>query len=114
VLANTALGNHDAAAKHLATLEQADNNDETLASAYAWLGRHDDALSVLERAIDPPRTFGPRPLAGSPLFPGLSSHPRWQAILEKQGTSEARLEELNLDNLFPGAGKAPLVEVAIP
>jgi tetratricopeptide (TPR) repeat protein len=114
ILVHSALGNESVVAENLARLEQAENSVELLASAYAWLGRQEEALDLLDAAIEPPRKFGPLGLRGDPLYRGLRDYPRFQELLRKQGTGEDQTAAMRLDDLFPGPGLAPLVPVEAP
>ena len=114
VLIHNALGNQDRVTDSLAALEAAENNAELLASAYAWLGRHEEALDLLDSIITPPRSFGPVGLAESPLYRDLHQYPRFQALLQKQGTSDEQIAAMEIDKLFPGPGLPPAVPVDAP
>lgn len=113
ILVNHALGNEAVVAENLEKLEQAEDNAELLASAYAWLGRHDAALELLDSIIYPPRSFGPQALRISPLYRDLQDDPRFPGLLEKQGTSDDDIEAMQLDELFPGPGVSPSVSLDI-
>jgi len=114
ILVHIALGNDSLVAENLEQLEQAENNAELLASAYAWLGRHEEALDLLDTIITPPQSFGPLGMSESPLYPGLHSHPRFLELLRKQGTGEDRVAAMRLEELFPGPGLPPEIPVEAP
>lgn len=114
ILVHSALGNESIVAENLARLEQAENNAGLLASAYAWLGRHEEALDLLDGAIEPPRKFGPLGMRGSPLYGALREYPRFEKLLRKQGTGEDQVAAFGLDELFPGPGLPPSVPVDAP
>ena len=80
-----------------------------LAGAYAWLGRHEEALDVLDAHISPPREFGRIGMREDPLYRDLRGHPRFQALLRKQGTAEEQIAEIPVDDYFPGPGLPPTV-----
>ena len=114
VLAHNALGNVAARDAALAELEQAAPESVLLVSAYAWLGRADDAIDIIESTMNPPRDFGPVPLRSNALLPGLDEHPRWQEMLLRQGTADEQVATWRLDELFPGPGLPPMIPVSPP
>ena len=114
ILVHHALGNESVVAENLARLEQAENNAHLLASAYAWLGRHEEALDLLDGAIEPPRKFGPLGMREDPLYRGLREYPRFEALMRKQGTGTDQIAAFGIDELFPGAGLPPLIPVEAP
>ena len=85
--------------------------EDFLAGAYAWVGRESDALDILEKLIDPPRSWGPMHWQVDPIFRNLHEEPRWLALLEKEEISEDHIESYQLDKRFPGPGKVPIYEV---
>lgn len=109
-----ALGNEDLVLQNLEKLEQAEKNAAILASAYAWLGRYDEALDLLDAEISPPQKFGPSGMGESPLYPGLHDHPRFKALIRKQGTDDEAIAAMQLEKLFPGPGLPPEIPVAPP
>lgn len=81
--------------------------DDFLAGAYAWVGRENDALDILEELIDPPSSWGPHRWNVDPIFNSLHDDPRWLALLEKERVSPQHIESYKLDERFPGPGKVP-------
>lgn len=81
--------------------------EDYLAKLYAWVGRNDDAIEILETLIDPPRSWGPIRWNTDPLFKSLHDDPRWFALLEKEGIAPQQIESYELDKLFPGPGIIP-------
>ena len=61
-----------------------------VAKAYAWRGEKDLAFEWFYRA-DETGGDGEGMLIANPLFSNLHDDPRWAAILEKRGFSEAQL-----------------------
>jgi TolB-like protein len=114
IVVHLALGNEDLVSQNLENLEQAEKNAALLASAYAWLGRHDEALDLLDSIITPPQNFGPSGIGESPLYPGLHGHPRFKALLGKQGTGDDAIAAMQLEKLFPGPGLPPEIPIAPP
>jgi TolB-like protein len=114
VLVHTQLGNERIAVDYLARLEQAENNAHLLASAYAWLGRHEEALDLLDGAIEPPRKFGPLGMRNDPLYRGLREYPRFEELVRKQGAGADRVAAMKIEDLFPGPGLPPKVFVEAP
>lgn len=114
VLAHNALGNEDARDGALAELEREAPESVLLISAYAWLGRADEAMDIIESTMNPPRDFGPVPLRSNALLPGLDEHPRWQELLVRQGTADDQVASWRLDELFPGPGLPPTIPVSPP
>ena len=55
-----------------------------LAQAYVWLGRHDDALTALEMAVERRSTALPL-VAGDPCFAPLFRKPRYRAVFVSAG-----------------------------
>ena len=111
---HTQLGNERIAVDYLARLEQAENNAHLLASAYAWLGRHEEALDLLDGAIEPPRKFGPLGMRNDPLYRGLREYPRFEELVRKQGAGADRVAAMKIEDLFPGPGLPPKVFVEAP
>ena len=114
VLAHNALGNEEARDAALAELELAAPESLLVISAYAWLGRVDDAIEIIESTMNPPRDFGPVPMRSNVLLPGLDEHPRWDELLLRQGTAEEQIATWRLDELFPGPGLPPTIPVSPP
>ena len=114
VLVHDALGNDVIVAENLAKLEQAENGAEFLAGAYAWLGRHEEALDVLDAHISPPREFGRIGMREDPLYRDLRGHPRFQALLRKQGTAEEQIAEAPEHDYLPRPGLPPTVPLEQP
>jgi tetratricopeptide (TPR) repeat protein len=116
-IANWTLGRVEAHEAVLAELEAAVDDEEFeryfvrpedfLASAYAWIGRHDDAFEWLDRRIDPPVSPGPHNWNTDPLLRSLHDDPRWAALLEKAGIAPHQLEAYRIEDRFPGPGKVP-------
>ncbi len=114
VLAHNALGNTAERDAALAQLEEAAPDSLLVMSAYAWLGRVDDAMGILDATLNPPREFGPSPLRSNILLPGLDDHPRLPEMLARQGTSDEQMASWRLDELFPGPGLPPTIPVDPP
>lgn len=114
VLAHHELGNEADRDTALAELEQAAPESVLVISAYAWLGRADDAIDLIESTMNPPRDFGPVPLRSNALLPGLDEHPRWGELLLRQGTADEQIASWRLDELFPGPGLPPTMPVDPP
>ncbi len=100
------LGEPEEAARALATLER-DFADETagttfsIALIHARQGREDRAIEWLERRFD---RLGPAGISTFDHQPGseaLRGNPRYQALLEKAGVSEAQLAAVELDIDLP-------------
>jgi adenylate cyclase len=113
LLVHDALGNDDIVAENLAKLEEL-GNFELLAAAYARLGRHEDALDLLEAHIAPPREFGPSGMRQDPLYEDIRDHPRFAQLLRQQGTGDDAIAAMELDKLFPGPGLPPTIPVTPP
>ena len=114
ILVHAELGNDGIVAENLAKLEQADDDVELLAAAYARLGRLEEALDLLEAHIAPPREFGPLGMRQDPLYENLREHPRFAKLLRQQGTAEDQTAAIGIDGLFPGPGLPPTVPVEAP
>jgi TolB-like protein len=114
ILVHADLGNENIVAENLAKLERADGDFEFLAAAYARLGRHEEALDLLEAHIAPPREFGPLGMRQDPLYQDLRDHPRFVALLHQQGTAEDQIAAIGIDELFPDPGLPPTVPVEAP
>ena len=114
VLAHHALGNEADRDAALAELEQEAPESVLLISAYAWLGRADDAIDLIASTMNPPRNFGPVPMRSNVLIPGLDEHPRWDELLLLQGTADEQIATWRLDELFPGPGLPPTIPVDPP
>lgn len=76
--------------------------EDFLASAYAWIGRHDDAFAILEKRIDPPRSPGPDGWNNDPLLRPLHDDPRWSELLERVGLAPAQIASFEIEKRFPG------------
>jgi len=113
ILIHQVLGNDSIVAENLAKLE-AVNRAEYLAAAYARLGRHEEALDLLEAHIDPPREFGPLGMRQDPLYQDIRDHPRFAGLLRQQGTAEDQIAAMQIDSLFPGPGLPPTIPVDPP
>lgn len=113
ILIHQALGNDNIVAENLAKLE-AVNRAQYLAAAYARLGRHEEALDLLEAHIDPPREFGPLGMRQDPLYQDIRDHPRFAGLLRQQGTAEDQIAAIDIDSLFPGPGLPPTIPVDPP
>ena len=75
--------------------------EDFLAGTYAWVGRSDDALQILEQLIDPPQSWGPSRWNVDPLFEPLHDDSRWLALLEQYEMTDEILESLDLDLRLP-------------
>ena len=100
--------------KHLAALEQNPGPVELLASLYAETGRLDEAIRLLDDAIQPPRNFGPAGMGSDPTLRQLHEHPRWRELLERRGTHPDQVARWQLEELFPGPGLPPTVPIDAP
>ena len=113
ILIHEVLGNDSIVAENLAKLETSEHV-EFLAAAYARLGRHEEALDVLEAHIAPPREFGPLGMREDPLYGDIRNHPRFAGLLRQQGTGEDQVAAIGIDELFPGPGLPPKIPVNPP
>jgi TolB-like protein len=84
--------------------------EDFLASAYAWIGRHDDAFAILEERIDPPRSHGPEGWSTDPLLRSLHDDPRWSELLERTGLAPDQIANFEIEKRFPGP---PLTDSAL-
>ena len=107
-------GDQTAFEENLAALEQNPGPPELLASLYAQVGRHEEAIQILDEAIQPPRDFGPGSMGANPLLRELHEHPRWKELLKRRGTHPDQIAEIGLDELFPGPGLPPAVPIDPP
>jgi TolB-like protein len=82
--------------------------EDFLASAYAWVGRSDEAMDILDRRIDSPASSGPRNWNIDPLLRSLHDDPRWPALLERAGLAPHQLRKFDIEKLFPGPGTVPV------
>ena len=81
--------------------------EDFLAGTYAWVGRENEALAILEQLIDPPQSWGPVRWNVDALFEPLHDDPRWMALQEKEGLSPEQIAGYQPDKLFPGPGITP-------
>jgi len=90
-----------------AVREQSDNQPEALARIYAWTGQNDLAFEWLEKTVE---RFGASIAVAlkNDLYAKLRSDPRWPAFLERNGASDARLEDIEFDPQY-----APAVRRAV-
>ena len=82
--------------------------EDFLASAYAWVGRSDEAMDILDRRIDSLASSGPRNWNIDPLLRSLHDDPRWPALLERAGLAPHQLRKFDIEKLFPGPGTVPV------
>jgi TolB-like protein len=78
-----------------------------LASAYAWVGRQDDAFSILEERIDPPESPAPDRWNTNPLLHSLHDDPRWTELLARDGLAPSQIAELEVERRFRGPADIP-------
>jgi TolB-like protein len=76
--------------------------EDFLVRAYAWFGRSDDALDLLEAMVDPPASSGPERWNVDPLLKSLHEDPRWTILLTKAGLAPSQLERFDIETRFPG------------
>ncbi len=81
--------------------------EDFLASAYAWVGRHDDAFRILDELIDPPESQAPERWNSDPLLNSLHDDPRWAQLLERDGLAPHQVESLEVQRRIPGPPSIP-------
>lgn len=100
--------------RELEKLTRIQGAEELVAILYAWAGREDEAIEILDGLIDPPRSWGSQFMSMPRLFKDLERHPGWENLLRKRGTHPEQVAAWNLDQLFPGPGLPPTIPVEAP